>query len=362
MAVGRLNSVKTTTVQVNKNLEIYTSQNFADDVSIFITNQGIERAKFTVGLTTTGISNVQESDYIILGQELNPRESTSVTNVGISSGNTLFCRASKPDVGFVAFSVGAYSGTGLGYGKENSLILDTTTNPTNQNLLLATVPDDSNLTISVNNRSFKDASFSIGISDGGLNDFSSSDFLVFGQPLPQGQSFILKDIVLAEDQSLIIRGTEPGLVFSVNSLPAVAPGGVGAGGSSLTVINQTTVLNVSGVGSTALGVTFATANTGNTAVLRDPSGNFYAGIVTTSALYAGEVVGNVTGNVTGNINSVGVSTFNSVVVGGANTALVVTGNINVSGTSTVNNLVVNGSLSGPGVEAAVIAYSIAFGS
>ena len=45
--------------------------------------------------------------------------------------------------------------------------------------------------------------------------------------------------------------------------------------------------------------------------------------------------GNVTGNVTGNINSSGISTLNTVVVGGATTALIVNGNARVTGILTV---------------------------
>lgn len=53
------------------------------------------------------------------------------------------------------------------------------------------------------------------------------------------------------------------------------------------------------------GYSTASANTANTVVIRDASGNFSAGTITA----------NLTGNVTGNINSVGVNTLGSVFVG-----------------------------------------------
>ena len=161
MAVGRLNSIKTVETEVNKNLELYTSEHMSSNVTIHVTNQGIESGNFTVGLSSSGLNSINESDYIILGQTLKPREFISITNVGISSGNTLFCRASKENISFVAFSVFDFVGAGQGFGKENSFRTNLDNNPINSDLLLLTAEEDSNITVSVNNRSFNRSSFSL---------------------------------------------------------------------------------------------------------------------------------------------------------------------------------------------------------
>ena len=58
----------------------------------------------------------------------------------------------------------------------------------------------------------------------------------------------------------------------------------------------------------------------------------------------GNVEGNLIGNVEGNLNSVGISTFNNVTVGGATTSLVVTGNARITGILTVGtgSITING--------------------
>lgn len=245
MAVGRLNSVKTVVTGINTNIELYTSTHFASNVTVNVTNQGIEQANFTVGLTSASLFNALESDYIILGQTLKPREFVSIPNIGISSGNTLFCRASKPDVGFVAFSVFDYLGSGQGFGKENSLITNISSNPINSNLVLFTTDTDSNITIGVNNKSFEDSAFSIGISSGNIGQFTSSDYLIFGQDLKKNESFTISNLVLSQNQSVIVKASDPNIVFSAYSVPLGNGINFGVDGNRLN-------FNLVGIGSTSL--------------------------------------------------------------------------------------------------------------
>ena len=245
MAVGRLNSVKTVVTGINTNIELYTSTHSASNVTVHVTNQGIEKAKITVGLTNSNLSSASDSDFIVLGKTLDPREFISITNVGISSGNTLFCRASKPDVGFVAFSVFDYLGSGQGFGKENSLITNTSSNPINSNLLLFTADNDCNITISVNNKSFEDSAFSIGISEGNLNQFTSSDYLIFGEEIKKNESFTIANVVLAQNQSVIVKASDPNIVFSAYSVPI-------SNGINFTVNGNQLNFNLVGIGSTSL--------------------------------------------------------------------------------------------------------------
>lgn len=78
---------------------------------------------------------------------------------------------------------------------------------------------------------------------------------------------------------------------------------VSTGTAPFTVSSTTVVTNLNA--DLLDGYSTASANTANTVVIRDASGNFSAGTITA----------NLTGNVTGNINSVGVNTLGSVFVG-----------------------------------------------
>ena len=84
------------------------------------------------------------------------------------------------------------------------------------------------------------------------------------------------------------------------------------------------IINVNGIS----GINSITAQSGSL--------NFYTAAGNTLSIGA-SVSGNITGNVTGNINSSGVSTFNNVVVGGANTTLIVNGNARITGILTVGS-------------------------
>ena len=123
MAIGRLGSLKTTSsVGVNTFALLYTSTDLLSNISINVTNQGFEDATFSVGLSTNGISGIRDSDYIIRGQTIKPKQYASITNVGISSNETIFCSATKTNIGFVAYGVQDYKRSlATYYGKENSL-------------------------------------------------------------------------------------------------------------------------------------------------------------------------------------------------------------------------------------------------
>ena len=58
----------------------------------------------SVGISSGGIGAVKQSDFIIFGLRLQPLQEFSVDQVGVSTGQTLFVRASRPNVSFVAYS------------------------------------------------------------------------------------------------------------------------------------------------------------------------------------------------------------------------------------------------------------------
>ena len=343
MAVGRLNSIKTVETEVNKNLELYTSEHMSSNVTIHVTNQGIESGNFTVGLSSSGLNSINDSDYIILGQTLKPREFVSITNVGISSGNTLFCRASKENISFVAFSVFDFVGAGQGFGKENSFRTNLVNNTINTDLLLLTAEEDSNITVSVNNRSFNRSSFSIGISSGGLNEFTLSDYLVFGKLIEKNDSFTLSNLVISANQSIVVRSSNKDIVFSAFSTP----------------IGVTTVSFATTAGSLSGSPNIDVDNVYSTGIVTSVSG-FFGDIIANTATFSGNisVAGTVTYEDVTNVDSIGivtaksginitsgglivtgVSTFNSPIVGGIN---ITSGGLIVTGVSTFNSPIVGG--------------------
>ena len=58
----------------------------------------------SVGISSGGIGAVKQSDFIVFGLRLQPLQDFRVDEVGISTGQTLFVRASRPNVSFVAYS------------------------------------------------------------------------------------------------------------------------------------------------------------------------------------------------------------------------------------------------------------------
>ena len=69
----------------------------------------------SVGISSGGIGAVKQSDFIVFGLRLQPLQDFKVDEVGISTGQTLFVRASRPNVSFVAYSRPAEDGpSGVG--------------------------------------------------------------------------------------------------------------------------------------------------------------------------------------------------------------------------------------------------------
>lgn len=69
----------------------------------------------SVGISSGGIGAVKQSDFIVFGLRLQPLQDFKVNSVGISTGQTLFVRASRPNVSFVGYSRPAEDGpSGVG--------------------------------------------------------------------------------------------------------------------------------------------------------------------------------------------------------------------------------------------------------
>lgn len=221
MAIGRLGSLKTSlTLGLNDNTELYLASGSLSDVTVSVTNQGYETASYFVGISSGSISAIHDSDYIVWNKKIKPNESTSL-NVGIKSGDLIFCKASQPEVGFLAFSTFDYnSGISTYYGRENSLKTSDDVNTPNTNIEIFRSSRNSKATLVINNKNAEEVFVSAGISSSGTTYFKSGDYLVKALKLAPRQSVTISDIGVGEDQSLIVRASKVDVSFTVFSVPA----------------------------------------------------------------------------------------------------------------------------------------------
>lgn len=221
MAIGRLGSLKTSgTLGLNENTELYLASGSLSEVTVSVTNQGYETASYFVGISSGSISAIHDSDYIVWNKSLAPNESTSL-NVGIKSGDLLFCKASKIDVGFLAFSNFEYdSGISTYYGRENSLKTSADQNEPNSNIELFRATRNSKTTLVINNKNAEEVFVSAGISSAGVAYFKSGDYLIKATKLSPRESITISDIGVGDSQSLIVRASKVDVSFTAFSVPA----------------------------------------------------------------------------------------------------------------------------------------------
>ena len=99
---------------VNKELSILdaTENSLA---TVHATNRGDAPTAVSVGIASGDITSVKQSDFIVFGVRLQPLQDFKVDSIGISTGQTLFVRTSRPNVSFVAYSRPAEDGpSGVG--------------------------------------------------------------------------------------------------------------------------------------------------------------------------------------------------------------------------------------------------------
>lgn len=221
MAIGRLGSLKTSlTLGLNDNTELYLASGSLSEVTVSVTNQGYETASYFVGISSGSISAIHDSDYIVWNKKIEPNESTSL-NVGIKSGDLIFCKASQPDVGFLAFSTFEYSsGISTYYGRENSLKTSEDNNTPNSNIELFRATRNSKTTLVINNKNAEEVFVSAGISSAGLSYFRSGDYLIKAVKLSPRESITISDIGVGDSQSLIVRASKVDVSFTAFSVPS----------------------------------------------------------------------------------------------------------------------------------------------
>jgi hypothetical protein len=228
VAIGRLASLKTSlsTGGVNKNTELYSFSGVLSNVSIHIANQGLDTARVFVGIASGSISNISHSDYITYNEEILRNGNITLSNIGIKSGDVLFCKASKADVSFVVQSTFDYntsSNTGIStlYGKEGSGITTETGFVINRNYSLFTATKNSLTNIKIINQNVsEECRFFVGISTVSAANFSSKDYIIYNEKLQPRQEYLLENIGVGINQTIIARANKTNVSFNVSSVPA----------------------------------------------------------------------------------------------------------------------------------------------
>ena len=91
--------------QINTNLEFFTAEEDSL-VTVHATNQNSDSTVgLSVGLSSGGIAQFQESDYLVFGLRLAPLQDVQIDNLALAKGQSLIVRGSKPNLTFVAHSV-----------------------------------------------------------------------------------------------------------------------------------------------------------------------------------------------------------------------------------------------------------------
>ena len=374
MSIGRLSSLKTSLISggINENVVLHSFSDVLSNVTIHITNQGLYESKVFVGIASGSINNISRSDYLIYNKEIERNGDITLSNVGIKSGDVLFCKSSKPDVGFVVQSIFDYNNSSrLGfstfYGRENAGFTTESGFVVNNNYSIFTSKRNSLVNITVINQNVsEDCRFFVGISSYNLNDFSSKDYIIFNKKLNPREKYIIENVGVGVSQSIIVKSNKTNVSFNINSIPAnqyeglldFSPGdpqwttvsggiyslyNVGIGTTtptnSLTVTGSgtsTSQLFVTGV-STFAGITTVTGSTLFSKQLNISGVSTFAGSIFGSNLSltgiatAMTFVGDLTGNATGLSGTPNITVDNIVASAGTFT------NLTVNGTQTIIN-------------------------
>lgn len=200
MAFGLLGSI---IPQINRNEILYQSSvNNLTIGKISISSKNYNPVKVRVGITTDNI-NVEYLEY---NRFINYGESFESQNIYVGNGQSLIIRSNSPDVNFVF------------YGETfdevanpvKSGLLNSILSTNNQKKTLYTIPINATaiVTLSVCNLDSQPAKARIGLSNLGLNQFDSSEYLEYDVEIGPNQTYTRTDIKLNSNQTLICSSSE----------------------------------------------------------------------------------------------------------------------------------------------------------
>ena len=169
--------------------------------------------KLTVGKITIGSKNYNPSRiqigyrdgsnirYFEYNRYIKYGEVIETENLYIGAGQKLVVRSTESDVNFLFY--GQTSNDIINPVRSGILQHTLSTGAVKQALYTAPGGSQSKVTVSICNLGPDPATVKLGLSDGGLNDFGSTEYLDFGFQIGPGQTYTRPDIKLGAGQSLI---------------------------------------------------------------------------------------------------------------------------------------------------------------
>ena len=233
--------------------------------------------KLTVGKVTIGSKNYNPSRiqlgyrfgsdvrYFEYNRYIKYGEVIETENIYLGAGQELVCRSTETDVNFLFY--GQSINDVINPVRSGVLSHTVSTGATKQALYTAPAGSESKVTVSICNLGPDVATVKLGISEGGVSNFNSDEYLDYGFQIGPGQTYTRPDVKLGSGQS-IIGFSNPGskvtflchgqLYYAVSGLPT---------SDDFVVLGNTRIDGNLGIGRTAttkfdvLGEAIITGNT-----------------------------------------------------------------------------------------------------
>ena len=169
--------------------------------------------KLTVGKITVGSKNYNPSRiqigyrdgndvrYFEYNRYVKYGEVIETDNIFIGAGQELLVRSTEPDVNFLYY--GQTTNDIINPVRSGVLSHTLSVDPTKQALFTAPVGSESKVTVSICNLGPDPATVKLGLANGDINSFDSTEYLDFGFQIGPGQTYTRPDIKLGAGQSLI---------------------------------------------------------------------------------------------------------------------------------------------------------------
>ena len=169
--------------------------------------------KLTVGKITVASKNYNPSRiqigyrdggdvrYFEYNRYIKYGEVIETDNIFIGSGQELLVRSTEPDVNFLYY--GQTTNDIINPVRSGVLSHTLSVDPTKQALFTAPVGSESLVTVSICNLGPDPATVKLGLANGDINSFDSTEYLDFGFQIGPGQTYTRPDIKLGAGQSLI---------------------------------------------------------------------------------------------------------------------------------------------------------------
>ena len=170
--------------------------------------------KLTVGKITIGSKNYNPSRvqigyrdsggdvrYFEYNRYIKYGEVIETENIFIGAGQELLVRSTEPDVNFLYY--GQTTNDIINPVRSGVLSHTLSVDPTKQSLFTAPVGSESLVTVSICNLGPDPATVKLGLANGDISTFDSTEYLDFGFQIGPGQTYTRPNIKLGEGQSLV---------------------------------------------------------------------------------------------------------------------------------------------------------------